>query len=69
MTEYRAYSVKWVEALEAEIERLEGAQARALEVARRLECMLLNGAKSKRAYHKMQGQAEFIVEALNKEST
>ena len=39
----------------------------ALDVARKLECMLLNGAKGKRAYDKMQGQAELIVTLLSPE--
>ena len=48
------------------ISKLEAAICKALPVAAELDCMLASGAKSKRAYDKMQDKAEYIREALAK---
>jgi predicted RNase H-like nuclease (RuvC/YqgF family) len=60
-----------VEELEAENDRLtarnaelEAAIGKALPVAAELDCMLASGAKSNRAYNKMQDKAEYLRSAL-----
>ena len=54
--------------LQCEIERLTTECSDALKMARELDCMLINGAKSTRAYDKMQGLAEGIVRRLERVS-